>query len=196
MNGQELDAMDARALWQEEWRCHRVAKGMQSFLSVAAAWSRRIAKHRDLLRFQDPEFVIYVDRYEAFEARVKQVVRGEVPRKKRSWVVTVPKTTPWWSYCCELRAARHGEVLNYKVHRFPKDIQVGDRLYVVHDAKVRGHMVICGLQSRTQPWVCSTTKKTWPAGNYIQRTGAFTDIDGPPMRGFRGVRSYRHGDGS
>jgi hypothetical protein len=108
----------------------------------------------------------------------------------RSWVITVPKTVLWEDYLEEVRdAAEWQEVLNFRVRGFPKEMQVGDRCYIVHNGKVRGWMEICGLAVR-DGFRCHTTGKDWPAGKYIQRSGQFHFVDGPGMNGFRGVRRF------
>lgn len=106
------------------------------------------------------------------------------------WVITIPKSTMWEAYQLELGAAANGALLNYRTAHFPKEMKAGDRCYIVHDGRVRGWMKIVGLRTATDPWACSTTGTSWPAGKYIQRTGAFHSVDGPAMRGFRGVRKY------
>jgi hypothetical protein len=107
-----------------------------------------------------------------------------------AWVMTVPKTVSWEAYKRELKAVESGDaVLNYRA-RVPKHMRVGDRCYVVHDGRVRGWMTVTGVERRTKAWTCTTTKKRWPPGQYIQRSGPFHEVDGPEMRGFQGVRSY------
>lgn len=107
-----------------------------------------------------------------------------------SWVVTVPKTVKWIEYQRELLAVvANGAVLNFRVHGFPKDMRKGDRCYVVHDGQVRGWMRITDLTQHSG-FTCTTTGREWPAGKYIQRSGEFHPIDGPKLKGFRGVRRY------
>lgn len=108
-----------------------------------------------------------------------------------SWILTVPKTTPWPTYQKELATVADGtSVLNYRTRYIPKDMREGDRCYVVHAGRVRGWMVITGLVDHAQAWRCSTTGDTWPPGKYIQRSGSFHEVEGPNFKGFRGVRRY------
>jgi len=105
------------------------------------------------------------------------------------WVVTIPKVYKWKDYQKELDAVRDGKsVINYKVRAFPQDMKIGDRCFIVYDGKVRGWMRIVGMKKFDREWFCQTTGHAWPAGKYIQRSGRFFKVDGPEMRGFRGVR--------
>lgn len=107
------------------------------------------------------------------------------------WVVTVPKTISWSEYQNEIDSVSDGNlVMNYKTRYFPKEMQKGDRCFVVWNGKVRGWMEIVGLKELSQSWKCRTTGKIWPAGKYIQRSGPFVEVDGPEMIGFRGIRQY------
>lgn len=108
-----------------------------------------------------------------------------------NWVLTIPKKVKWSDYEKELATVEDGsQVMNYKTRYIPKGMSQGDRCYIVHDGKVRGWMKITGVEDRSEPWECTTTGKTWPAGKYIQRSGAFHKVDGPEMTGFRGIRKY------
>lgn len=110
------------------------------------------------------------------------------------WVLTIPKTTKWSEYEKELAAVADGNsVLNYKTRYIPKGMSEGDRCFLVHDGQVRGWMPIVGIIERKEGFQCLTTKKWWPAGKYIQRSGKFTKVDGPKMKGFRGIRKYENG---
>lgn len=107
------------------------------------------------------------------------------------WVITIPKTIAWKDYQRELATvADRTQVMNYRVRFIPKDMSEGDRCFIVHDGRVRGWMEIVGLIARAEPWTCTTTGTRWPAGNYIQRSGPFTLVDGPEYTGFRGVRKF------
>ena len=108
----------------------------------------------------------------------------------KAWIITIPKKTKWEDYQLELDAALQGEILNFRVMNFPRKMEVGDRCYIVWNGKVRGWMEITGMVTADQPWQCTTTGQIWPAGNYIQRSGPFNEIDGPEMTGFRGIRKY------
>lgn len=107
--------------------------------------------------------------------------------------MTVPQTVNWTDYQKELAAVSdpNGDaVLNYRVHRFPKAMNVGDRLYVVHKGRVRGWMTITGMEHDRAAFRCETTGTMWRAGNYIQRKGVFHAVPGRPKKGFRGVSSF------
>lgn len=107
------------------------------------------------------------------------------------WIVTIPRTTAWSDYRREIDMVASGAaVMNYRVRAFPRDMVVGDRLFVVWDGRVRGWMKIVALIDRDVPWRCSTTGRIWPEGKYIQRAGPFHEVDGPLCQGFRGIRRY------
>lgn len=109
----------------------------------------------------------------------------------KSWVVTAPKKTKWETYEQEIAAVASGDlVMNYKTRYFPKDMQLGDRCYIVWNGRVRGWMEIVGFINFPRPWICTTTGERWPAGKYIQRSGEWHPVDGPEMIGFRGIRKY------
>ena len=107
------------------------------------------------------------------------------------WVLTIPKTISWSDYERELATVADGsQVMNYSTRYIPQGMSKGDRCYLVHDGQVRGWMEIVGVEDRKDPWVCTTTGRTWPAGKYIQRSGPFHKVEGPEMTGFRGVRKF------
>jgi len=114
------------------------------------------------------------------------------PQSIVSFIVTVPKTVSWTEYKKELETVKDGgQVLRYKTRYFPKEMSIGDRLYIYHDGYVRGYMLISGLIDLDEPWVCTTTGQQWPSGKYIERTGEFLHLNTPvSFKGFRGVRRY------
>lgn len=109
-----------------------------------------------------------------------------------AWVITIPKTVRWEDYQRELDAvaADPDLTLNYRTRYFPKDMEVGDRCYVVWNGRVRGWMEIAGLDEFPHPWTCVITGTEWAAGKYIQRKGVFHEVGGPAMTGFRGVHRF------
>lgn len=111
--------------------------------------------------------------------------------KPKSWVITVPKTTKWETYCKEIDAVKDGtQEMRYKTRYFPKEMKVGDKCYIVHDGMVRGWMEITKLLDMPEGFTCSTTGAFWEAGKYIVRSGPFHE-ENTTMKGFRGVREYK-----
>lgn len=108
----------------------------------------------------------------------------------RCWVLTLPQHVEWTDYERELATVADGQsVMNYRTAHAPKDMKSGDRCYVVHRGYVVGWMNVVNVVKRDEPWICSTTGTTWPAGTYIQRSGQFHRVPaGWHMPGFRGVR--------
>lgn len=107
-----------------------------------------------------------------------------------NWIVTVPKTTSWETYKKELWDVEHESlIMNYRVRYFPKKMQIGDRMYIVHDGYVKGWMKIVGLVD-SDGFTCRTTGIYWGEGKFIQRSGKFHEVVGIRMKGFRGVREF------
>lgn len=105
------------------------------------------------------------------------------------WVVTIPQKIEWSEYQKEIDKVESGVyAMNYRVPYKPK-VSSGDRCFVVWRGKVRGWMKITGAV-RHVPFQCLTTGKMWKEGWYIQRSGPFYKVDGPDMKGFRGLRKY------
>lgn len=105
------------------------------------------------------------------------------------WAITVPRTVSWIRFEREMDAIADGSrVKSYRVRRIPKGLQVGDRLFVVWTGRVRGWLRVVGWEGHVRTWQCHSTGAVWPAGEYIQCHGPFYKVEGPEMRGFRGIR--------
>lgn len=103
-------------------------------------------------------------------------------------IITLPKTIKWSDYEKELDAAKRGEIMNFKVNHLPKESGVGAKCWLIHDGKLVGYMIISGFSN--EDFTCSTTGLKW-SGNFIQRTGDFTKVEGNiPMKGFQGWRYF------
>lgn len=110
------------------------------------------------------------------------------------WVITVPKTVKWEDYQKELDSVAKGGYMSYRIGTchmpiVPK-VTRDDRCFVVWNGKVRGWMKALGIFDKPG-FVCSTTGTPWPSGKYLVRAGEFHVVDGPLMKGFRGVRKYK-----
>ena len=109
---------------------------------------------------------------------------------RTDWIVTIPKTTEWDDYQKELDSVKDGAtVLNYKTRYIPKDMQIGDRMFITWNNDVKGWMEIVDF-GPTSGFECETTGKEWSGGNYIQRSGEFHPVSGEIYNGFRGIRKY------
>ena len=107
-----------------------------------------------------------------------------------NWLVTIPQTVPWAVYEKELAAVADGSsTMFYRVHYTPKEMAVGDRMYIVHKGHVRGWMAITEAKYRGG-FTCETTGIHWPAGFYIGRSGEFHKVAPFRYKGFQGVRKY------
>lgn len=107
-------------------------------------------------------------------------------------IITIPKTEDWntWLQECEAVANNSDSALNYRVSCLPKQTKTGERCYVVYDGYVRGYHVIDELCFR-EGFVCGTTGRYWPEGNYIMRKGKFHEIKPFPYKGFQGWRYFK-----
>lgn len=113
----------------------------------------------------------------------------QIFKNEKSLIITLPSATKWSDYEKELRkVANYQNVLNFKVHNFPKGIHKGDKCYIVHNGLVKGWMEIVGFSE--QPFICTTTKKKWD-GKFIQRSGPFHYLQEKiPYKGFQGFRYF------
>lgn len=127
----------------------------------------------------------YIDSYEDHMKSSKNIKTFEAfSSEYKDIIITIPKNIKWEDYQKELKAAKNGEVLNFKVNHFPKT-QKGNKCYIIHDGKVKGYMIISNLSEKE--FTCTTTNKKWK-GKFIERTGDFHNIDEYDMKGFQGYR--------
>ncbi len=107
------------------------------------------------------------------------------------WIITIPQDIEWKDYARELAFVEDWSgVLNYRVPFRPK-VEEGDRCFVVWRGRVRGWMEVVGVEHYPDGFTCETTGRQWPSGFYILRSGPFHEVDGPAMKGFRGIRRYQ-----
>lgn len=108
-------------------------------------------------------------------------------------VITLPSNIRWEDYEKEIdKVKNYSNVLNFKVHNFPKGITVGGKCYVVYDGRVMGWMEIVGFSEKS--FECNTTGKQWN-GKFIERSGPFHYIDKHiKMKGFQGFRYFNIND--
>ncbi len=113
----------------------------------------------------------------------------EIEHKNHSIIVTLPSKEHWEEYENELiKVKDYKNVLNFKVHNFPKGIKKGDKCYVVHDGIIKGWMEIVGFSEKE--FDCTTTNKKWK-GKFIERSGPFHYLaEKIPMKGFQGFRYF------
>ena len=105
-----------------------------------------------------------------------------------SLIITLPAAVEWRDYMSELFAAATGQVLNFKVPQFPKNIRIGDKCYLVHRGKIVGWMPITGFSEKE--FTCTTTGKKYK-GKFIERSGKFNYLDEDiPYDGFQGFRYF------
>lgn len=109
-----------------------------------------------------------------------------------NWVLTIPKTEDWNVYEKEMELTKdYGHTMAYRLP-YKSKAEVGDRCYVVYDGRVRGWMEIVGKMSTQTGFRCTTTKRDWPPGHYILRSGPFHRIRKKiEMKGFQGLRRYK-----
>lgn len=117
----------------------------------------------------------------------------EIEKTTKSIIVTLPSGEEWGTYENELKKVKnYKNVLNFKVHNFPKGIGKGDKCYIVHRGFIKGWMEIVGFSEKE--FCCSTTGKKWK-GKFIERSGPFHYINEKiPMKGFQGFRYFNLDD--
>jgi len=105
------------------------------------------------------------------------------------WVITVPKKIKWEDYMREVKDAEERNlILNFRVRAIPKDMNPGDRIFVLWNGFIRGWMRLDSTTHIEGYFVCSTTGLEWGPGWYLQRVPPWHAIKPIPMVGFRGVR--------
>ena len=130
------------------------------------------------------------------ETRYRKIIRANRKReeaKKRTsglWVVTIPKGDDIDQYLREVdEAIERDDVCFFRVGIIPNDLFPGQRLYVYHNGRIRGFQEITQVRRGRPEFICTTTGKIWPEGNYIGRGGALERIDVEVgLKGFQGVR--------
>lgn len=62
----------------------------------------------------------------------------EIEHKNHSIVITLPSSETWENYEKELaKVKNYNNVMNFKVHNFPKGINKGDKCYIVHKGFIK-----------------------------------------------------------
>lgn len=113
----------------------------------------------------------------------------EIEHSNHSLVITLPSSVKWEDYEKEIEKVKNFKnVMNFKVHSFPKGVKEGDKCYVVHQGFVKGWMKIVGFSEKE--FDCSTTGKKW-RGKFVERSGPFHYlVEKIPMKGFQGFRYF------
>lgn len=117
----------------------------------------------------------------------------EIEHLNHSIIITLPSSEKWDEYENELKKVKnYTNVMNFKVHNFPKGVKIGDRCYVVYNGFVKGWMEIVGFSEKE--FVCNTTNKKWK-GKFIERSGPFHYLtEKIPYKGFQGFRYFSLSD--
>lgn len=103
------------------------------------------------------------------------------------WVVTVPKDFPqatWDIEIAQVNAGTHDK--NFKVGPHSK-VKPGDRVFITYQGKVRGWFPVKGIRHQFA-FQCDASGDDFAPGTYAQLGGPYTEIDGPEMKGFQGIR--------
>ena len=109
-------------------------------------------------------------------------------------IITIPRRNDFkaWLWECE-NAEKNDLDLNFHVANLPKEVNPGDRCFVVYRGVIKGYNVIKELKQKPG-FICSTTGMEWPEGKYIIREGKFYPLkEHISMKGFQGWR-YVSGD--
>lgn len=113
----------------------------------------------------------------------------EIEHSNKSIIITLPSSEKWEDYEHELdKVKNYSNVMNFKVHNFPKGIKEGDKCYIVHQGFIKGWMEIVGFSEKE--FTCNTTDKKW-RGKFIERSGPFHYLaEKVPYKGFQGFRYF------
>ena len=113
----------------------------------------------------------------------------EIEHSNKSIIITLPSSEKWEDYEPELdNVKNYSNVMNFKVHNFPKGIKEGDKCYIVHQGFIKGWMEIVGFSEKE--FTCNTTDKKW-RGKFIERSGPFHYLtEKVPYKGFQGFRYF------
>lgn len=113
----------------------------------------------------------------------------QIEKQRHSIIITLPSNEKWDEYENELEKVKnYSNVMNFKVHNFPKGITKGDKCYIVHKGFIKGWMEIVGFSEKR--FTCNTTNKEW-FGKFIERSGPFHYMtEKIPMKGFQGFRYF------
>lgn len=117
----------------------------------------------------------------------------EIEHKNHAIIITLPSSETWENYKKELsKVKNYSNVMNFKVHNFPKGINKGDKCYIVHKGLIKGWMEIVGFSEKE--FKCMTTGKIWK-GKFIERSGPFHYLtEKIPYKGFQGFRYFSLSD--
>lgn len=108
------------------------------------------------------------------------------------WIITIPQTTDWIKYLSELEDVKdYKKIMSYRLSYQPKQMQVGDRMFITYKGNVKGWMFITGIKYK-KGFICETTLKQWPDGYYVERSGPFYQVYDIKYPGFRGIRKYQY----
>jgi hypothetical protein len=109
-------------------------------------------------------------------------------------IVTWPKAERTLrSYLDELAKARaEGLEINFRVASAPKEVNPGDRCYLVYAGFVRGWNLVKGVRRRSDV-IDPTTNMQMPSGIYVVRAPLYYPWLGDPMP-YRGFQGFRYAD--
>lgn len=121
------------------------------------------------------------------EKKVREIIL-ELKNKYDDIIITLPASIDWKIYQKEIGLAKdYSNVMNYKVHTFPKRTKIGCKCYLCYRGNIIGWMEIVDMQEKE--FTCSTTGKKF-IGKFIVRSGPFHKIEPIEMKGFRGYKYF------
>ena len=84
-----------------------------------------------------------------------------------------------------------GYLRDGKLVGWPKNLDLGDRVWYVEDSYVRGYAIVDDIMLTSSPRICDTTGKSYPAGCYVQmRADSWKWVKPVKYKGFRGWRYH------
>lgn len=107
-----------------------------------------------------------------------------------NWMITVPRTLAG-DFLREVEDGKREPLTKrFRVPPHIKNVQTGDRMYVVFDGRVRGYMTVLWNYVVDDYAECRTTGRRLSPGRYIgcDISGYVPIENGETMKGFRGIK--------
>ena len=108
-------------------------------------------------------------------------------------IKTLPAELTWESQLEKFAyvAASPDRTISFPITNFPKECKPGEKIYILHDKRIRGYYIIHEFFVNPQGFVCESEGKFWK-GKFVVCRGEFTALEEPiPLKGFQGYRYFQ-----